>query len=149
MEVTLSRDYWYIASTVFFVVVAAIFVPRLFIASSVGAAFGPWIGFWVVYIACLIIVTIIWLVGSIARGVRPDLIGMKDERDKRVEAKAVMGGFFVLFGTSFPSLAMQWTGQSLIAFKMLAGGGILAAGILSFNVTWDAVKTLRLSRRQT
>lgn len=145
----MSRDYLYIGSTVLFIVAVAIFAPSLYAAKSVGAALSPWIGFWIVYIISVMILAIVWAVISILRGTRPNLLGLKDERDKGIEAKAVMAAFFVLFGLSFPGLVLLSSGHSLLAFKILAGSGILAVGVLTIVATWDAVQTLRLSLRQS
>ena len=118
-------------------------------ANSVALASGATLGFWLVYILGMMASVVLWLIVAAIKKEKFKHLGLKDERDRKVERIALLAGFSLLFGASFSGLTFMALGQMLTAFKIFSGSAIAAAGALSIVSVYDVIRTYIMMRAQS
>ena len=114
--------------------------------ASVGEALGSLAGFWIVFIVGSILLAIAYAVWNLLAGVPSDAIGLKDERDRKLERRAYGVGFWILFIGSFAAIFATGSDgnqalQTVIVAQVAAIGGILLVALV------DELRLIAMERR--
>lgn len=145
----MSRNILFLGTAVMYLAGFVLFVPQMLTANSVALASGATLGFWLVYLLGTLVIVALWLIVAAIKKENFKHLGLKDERDRKVERIALLAGFSLLFGASFSGLTFMALGQMLTAFKIFSGSAIAAAGALSIVSVYDAIRTYIMMRAQS
>ena len=144
----MSRNFLFLATAIVYAVALAIFSPSFFSAPVIPAALALFWVFWAGVTLAMLVVVAIWVVGYFLSGGSAERLGLKDERDRLVESRAMMVGFFWLAVVMFTAMSAFTIGKTLLGVKIAGGGLVLAFGIIHAISVIDIVRTYFASRGQ-
>lgn len=142
----MSRDILFIGTALVYVITAAIFAGAFVKAPHPAAVLSIFWVFWVFVILALLLVVIVWIAAHFVRGGRADRLGLKDERDRLIEAQAILYGFGTLCIFCFSAMLMMSLGKTLAGLKLVSGGLVVSFGVIHLIGFMDVVRTFCLSR---
>ena len=143
---SVSRSWLFIAMAPSFLLAAVWNVGGMIGADTVGALFWPWLRFWVALTVFTTIAAVLYALAALYNRVPVEEIGMKDERDRRVEGRATLYGFIILYGLSFPAMVLAFTHSPMLGLKIFAFSAIAATGAVIAVGAIDGARMLALSR---